>query len=124
MTTGSSFTAHPGAAPPAADLLGTSARGSTIEFELDAVPGSLAVLILAYDATVVPLQPFMPGSILGVPVLNSGPYTVPPSGAVQVPFDVPSLFPLGQTYFGQFLAVEPDLATYWVSNVLPWHTSQ
>ncbi|MEM7198949.1 MAG: hypothetical protein AAF628_01700 [Planctomycetota bacterium] len=121
---GSSNAFDPGATPAAADLLGTSARGGTIDFELDAAPGSLAVLVLAYDATLVPLQPFLPGSILGRPALNMGPYTVPSTGTVRVPFQVPSRFPLGQTYFGQFLAVEPDLATFWVSNALSWHTSQ
>ena len=74
------------------------------------------------DPTLVPLEPLTPGSLLANFVAFV-PAVVPASGNYQLPFLVPQTWPLGQTFFGQFITVEPGPNMLWATNSFPWHTS-
>ncbi|MEM7202472.1 MAG: hypothetical protein AAF628_19525 [Planctomycetota bacterium] len=99
-TTGGTITINETSTPSSADIYGPSVRGSTVTFSLDALPGSLAVLLLAYDPTLVPLEPFIPGSPLGAFVTTLGPWTVPGTGNLLVPQGIPQTWPLGHVSSG------------------------
>ncbi len=123
MSFGSTIQINTSTYPSSANLLGRSARGRTIQFQLDALPGSVAALLFGHDPTLLPLEPLTPGSLLVNYEVVFAPVFVPASGVTAIPFTVPTTWPLGQTYFGQFLTLEPNLTTLWATNTFPWHTS-
>ena len=81
--------------------------------------------MLSYRAELVPLEPLVAGSLLALLATSIGPVTVPPSGTAQLPFRIPSSgWPVGQTYYGQWVTLELQTRRLWVSNSFPWHTSR
>lgn len=119
----SSFLARPFALPTAGHIEGIQERGQVIQFVARAAPASPLVLLLSYRAELVPIEPVAFGSLLAFPAAVLGPFVVPSTGDFRGPFSLPVTWPLGETYFGQFVSLEPGPNTVWVSNSFPLHVN-
>ena len=123
LQSGGTLQVDAAATPSAGEIRGTMAVNQTIRFALDAKPGSLGLLLLGYGANLVPLEPLTWGSLLSPFALTVGPLSVPASGSVELPYVVPPGWPLGQTFWGQFLSVEPVSNRLWATNSFALHVN-
>lgn len=111
------------ASPTVAELLGRQFRGSDLWFVAKGAPRSPAVLVLAYRGDAVPLEPLGYGNILASPALTVGPFSLSALGELRGAFVLPPAWPLGETYFAQFLTLQPGPNTLWASNRLVLHAT-
>jgi hypothetical protein len=93
----------PAARPPMARIEGTQAGGAPIDFTLLSPAGSLALMVLAYDGALTPIEPLGFGSLLRSPAGFLGPFTVPPGDVLRLGWTIPVGFAAGPVHFGQFL---------------------
>ena len=91
---------------------------------MDAAPGSVGILLLAYDGTVTSLQPFGTGLFLPGFVASLGPLAVPSSGNVQLPFAISNRFPLADVFHAQFLTFDPATSRFWGTNTFPLNVNR
>jgi len=107
---------------PEASVEGTQARNQSVALTLRADAGSLAWLMASTNPAITPLDPVIYGSVLSAPQLVLGVFAVPASSKLQIPWKVPSSFPLGVAQFGQFLVL--DQTGLWTSNTFPLIVAQ
>lgn len=104
---GSRLVHSPNLRTPVAWITGTQARAQTVQIELRAAPASVAVLAFSYTGLSVPLEPFGVGSLLLQPALISAAFSVPGTGALALPVNLPATLPLSEVYTGQVLTWQP-----------------
>jgi hypothetical protein len=110
--------------PSAGEIRGEQEVGKTIRFALDAKPNSLGALLMATQPTLVPLEPLTLGSFLSGWVLSIGPLMVPSTGTAEWSLSIPATYPLGETYYWQFLTLEPGNTALWVTNSFALHVNR
>lgn len=93
------------ARPPLARIDGVQATGQNIAFTVLSPAGSVALLAIAYDGALLPIEPIGHGSLLASASGFVGPFTVPPGDLLQLPWPVPGTFAVGRVHFGQFLTL-------------------
>ena len=122
LSTGGTIQINANSTPSAGEIRGEQEVGKTIKFALDAKPNSIGALIFATQPTLVPLEPLILGSFLSAWSVTF-PVTVPMTGTLEVPFVVPANYPLGETYYWQFLTVEPGFTQAWTTNSFALHVN-
>ncbi len=110
------------ARPPLARVDGTQATQQSISFTVLSPAGSIALMGIAYDGALAPIEPVGFGSLLAGTVGYVGPFVVPPGDALQLPWIVPAGFALGQVHFGQFLTLAGGIL--FASNPFPLVVAQ
>ncbi len=120
----SALTSDPMALPTSLELRGAFTRGSVAEFFVRGAPNTPAVMLLAYRADVLPLEPLAYGSMLAAPDLMLGPFWIRASGETRVILPLTPNWPLGETYAAQALSIEPGTNTIWPSNRTILHVNR
>lgn len=116
LNSNSTITGDDHSTPAHALLIGWPQVGYTVVMQLEAQPGSQALLLVARNANHVPLEPLLPGSLLLTPLVIVGPFFVPASGVLDVPFPVTSGTTPDELWLGQFLTLEPVTSALWATN--------
>ena len=106
----------PAARPATAELIGFPSAGQTVQLRARGVSGSLALLVVGNTPQHVGLEPLSNGSVLLAPLAVAGPFTVPASGVLDIPFPVTMNTPVDEVYLGQFLTLEPGTNALWATN--------
>lgn len=110
------------ARPPLARIDGTQATGQSINFTVLSPAGSVALMGIAYDAALLPIEPVGFGSLLAATAGYLGPFTVPTGDVLQLPWTIPAGFALGQVHYGQFLTLAGGII--FASNPFPLVVAQ
>lgn len=93
------------ARPPLARIDGTQATGQHIAFTVLSPAGSIALMGIAYDGALTPIEPIGFGSLLTATAGFVGPFAVPSGDTLSLPWTIPAGFPPGQVHYGQFLTL-------------------
>lgn len=123
LTLGGTIQINANSTPSSGEILGEQEIGKTIKFALDGKPISIGALVFATQPTLVPLEPLTLGSFLSGWSVTF-PVLVPVTGVLELPFVIPTTYPLGETYYWQFLTVEPGLAALWATNSFLLHVNR
>jgi hypothetical protein len=124
LGTGGTIQINANSTPSAGEIRGEQEIGKTIRFALDAKPNSIGALLFATQPTLLPLEPLTFGSFLSGWVLSIGPLMVPSTGTAEWSFSIPATYPLGETYYWQFLTVEPGNTALWATNSFALHVNR
>lgn len=114
---GSRVTVDGKALPPVTAVTGTVAPGADIQLSVKGRPGSVALLLLGVDSTILDLAPVGVGHLYCIPSLILGQFVLPANGELRIPVRVPKGWPFNVATFGQFLTLEIATgSTLWGSS--------
>ncbi len=109
---------EPGTPAPLAVMLGTPAPGQHVTFALLARPHDLALLAFGDAPALTPFPGLITtGTLHVLPIFTLGPFTIPATGRLDVPFQLATNWQLDRVVTFQFLTAPFGVPEIWASNL-------
>lgn len=102
--------------PAVADIEGQVIPGRGVQLTVGAKPGSVGLLLLGLDTTILPLAPVGLGNVYCVPSIILGQFVVPGTGTLKIPVTIPAGWVRDVPTYGQFLTLQTGPILLWGSN--------